>query len=61
MTKRLKQTLKQDGLLDASSKEFSLKFLSVMMYEHFVVSVVELIMFSRQQIILHTFQTTRVT
>ena len=52
---------KQHGLPDALSKEFSLKSLLVMIYEQFMVSIVELIMLSWQQILLHNFQNTRVT
>ena len=36
--------LKQHGLPDALSKEFSFKCLSVMIYEQFIVSIVELMM-----------------
>ena len=43
------------------SKEFSLKYLSVMIYVQFIASVVELIMLSWQQILSHNFQNTRVS
>ena len=48
--------LKQHGLPDALSKEFSFKCLSVMIYEQFIVSIVELIMLSWQPILLYNFQ-----
>ena len=38
--------LKQHGLRDALSEEFSFKCLSVMIYEQFIGCVVELIMLS---------------
>ena len=38
--------IKQHGLPDALSNEFSLKRLSVRIYEQFMVSIVELIMLS---------------
>ena len=38
--------LKQHGLPDAFSEEFSFKCLSVMIYKQFFVSIVELIMLS---------------
>ena len=47
--------LKQHGLRDALSKEFSFKCLSVMIYEQFIVSIVELIMLSWQPILLYNF------
>ena len=52
---------KRHGLPDELSKDFLLKSLSVMIYEQFMVSVVELIMLSWHQILLHNFQNTRVT
>ena len=52
---------KQHGLLDALSKEFSFKCLSVMIYELFIVSVVEPIMLSWQPILFSNFHNMRVT
>ena len=40
--------LKQHGLPDALSEELSFKYLSVMIHEQFIVSIVELIMLSFQ-------------
>ena len=49
-------------LPDALSKEFMLKCLSVMSYEQLlIVSIVELIMLSRQQILIYNFHNMRVT
>ena len=53
--------LKQHGLSDALSKEFSFKCLSVMIYKKFIVSIVELIMLSWQPILLYNFHNIRVT
>ena len=54
--------LKEHGLPDALSEEFSfLKYLSVMIYEQFIVSIVELIMLSWQPILLYYFHNMRVT
>ena len=53
--------LKQHGLPDALSKEFSFKCLSVMIYKQFVVSIVELIMLSWEPILLYNFHNIRVT
>ena len=50
--------LKQQGLADALSKEFSFKCLSIMIYEQFIVSIVELIMLSWQPILLYNFHNT---
>ena len=52
---------KQHGLPEALSNKFSLKSLLVMIYEQFMVSIVELIMLSWQQLLLDNFQNTRVT
>ena len=49
--------LKQHGLPDAMSEEVSFKCLSVMIYEQFTVSIVELIMLSGQPILLYNFIT----
>ena len=46
---------KQHGLPDGLSKEFFFKCLSVMIYEQFIVSIVELIMLSWQPILLYNF------
>ena len=59
--KKYLSKLKQRGLPDALSEEFSFKCLSVISYEQFIVSIVELIMLSRQQILLHNFRNMRVT
>ena len=50
-----------DYLHEALSNKFSLKRLLVMIYEQFMVSIVELIMLSWQQLLSHNFQNTRVT
>ena len=47
--------LKQHGLLDAMSKEFSFHCLSVMIYEQLIFPIVELIMLSWQLILLYNF------
>ena len=49
------------GLPHILSEEFLFKCLSVMIYEQFIVSIVELIMLSRQPILLHNFHNMRVT
>ena len=49
--------LKQHGLHDPYTKEFSFQCLSVMIYKQFIVSIVELIMLSWQPISVHNFQT----
>ena len=51
--------MKQHGLPDALSEEFLLKCLSVMSYEQVIVSIVELIMLSWQQILLYNFPNMR--
>ena len=53
--------LKQHGLPDALSEEFSFKCLSVISYEQCIVSIVELIMLLRQQILLYNLRNMRVT
>ena len=53
--------LKQHGLLDALSKEFSFKCLSVMIYKQFIVSIVELIMLSWQPVLLYNFHNMTIT
>ena len=50
-TKEYLSKLKQHELLYALSKEFLLNCLSVMSYEQFIVSIVELIMLSWQQML----------
>ena len=45
----------------ALSKEFSFKCLSVMIYEQFIVSIVELIMLSWQPVLLYNFHNMTVT
>ena len=52
--------MKQHGLPDALSKELSFRFLSVMICEQFIVSIVELIMLSSQPILSYNFHNTRV-
>ena len=54
-------SLKQHGLRDALSEEFSFKCLSVMIYEQFIVFIVELIMMSWQPTLLYNFHKMRVT
>ena len=53
--------LKQNGLPDALSVEFSFKCLSVTVYEHFIVSIVEVIILAWQPILLYNFFNMRVT
>ena len=53
--------LKQHALSEALSEEFLFKCLSVMIYEQFIVSIVELIMLSWQPILLYNFHNMRVT
>ena len=53
--------LKQQGLPDALNKEFSFKCLSIMIYEQFIVSIVELIMLLWQPILLYNFHNMTVT
>ena len=52
--------LKQHGLPDALSEEFLFKCLSVMIYEQFIVSIVELFMLSWQPIFIYNFHDMRV-
>ena len=59
--KKYLSKLKQHGLPDKFSKEFSFKYLSVMIYEQFIVSIVELIMLSWQPILSYNFHDIRVT
>ena len=59
--KKYLSKLKQHGLPDALSEEFSLKCLSVMIYEQFIVFIVELIMLSWRLILLYNFHNMRVT
>ena len=59
--KKYLSKFKQHGLPDALSKEFSFKCLSVMIYEQFIVSIVELIMLSWQPILSYNFHSVRVT
>ena len=53
--------LKQHGLPDVLIEEFLFKCLSVMIYEQFIVSIVELIMLSWQSILSYNFHSMRVT
>ena len=53
--------IEKPGLPDASSKEFSFEYLSVMIYEQFIVSIVELIMLSWQPVLLYNFHNMTVT
>ena len=53
--------LKQHGLPEALSKDFSFECLSVMIYEKFIVSIVELTMLSWQPILLYNCHNIRVT
>ena len=53
--------LKQHGLPDALSEEFLFKCLSVIIFEQFIVSIVELIMLSWQPILLYNFHNMKVT
>ena len=59
--KNIFSKLKQHGLPDALSKKFMFKCLSVMSYEQFIISIVELIMLARQQILIYDFHNTRVS
>ena len=59
--KKYLSKLKQHGLPHILSEEFLFKCLSVMIYEQFIVSIVELIMLSWQLILLHNFHNMRVT
>ena len=59
--KYLLKFIKQYGLPDTLSEEFSFKCLSVMIYEQFIVSIVKLIMLSWQPILLYNFHNMRVT
>ena len=59
--KKYLSKLKQHGLPDVLSEEFLFKCLSVMIYEQFIVSIVELIMLSWQPILLYNFHNMRVT
>ena len=59
--KKYLSKLKQHGLPRILSEEFLFKCLSVMIYEQFIVSIVELIMLSWQPILLHNFHNMRVT
>ena len=59
--KKYLSKLKQHGLRDALSEKFSLKCLSIMIYEQFIVSIVELIMLSWQPTLLYNFHNMRVT
>ena len=52
--------LKQHRLPDALSKEFSFKCLSVMIYEQFIVSIVELVLLSWEPILSYNFHNMRV-
>ena len=49
--KKYLSKLNEHGLPDALSEEFSFKCLSVMIYEHFIVSILELIMLFWQPIL----------
>ena len=59
--KKYLSKLKQHVLPDVLSEEFLFKCLSVMIYEQFIVSIVELIMLSWQPILLYNFHNMRVT
>ena len=59
--KKYLSKLKHHGLPHILSEEFLFKCLSVMIYEQFIVSIVELIMLSWQPILLHNFHNMRVT
>ena len=59
--KKYLSKLKQHGLPHILSEEFLFKCLSVMIYEQFIVSIVELIMLSWQPILLHNFHNMRAT
>ena len=59
--KRYLSKLKQHGLPDVLSEEFLYKCLSVMIYEQFIVSIVELFMLSWKPMLLHNFYNIIVT
>ena len=59
--KKYLSKLKQHGLPAVLSEEFLFKCLSVMIYEQFIVSIVEWIMLSWQPILLYNFHNMRVT
>ena len=59
--KKYLSKLKQHGLPDTLSEEFSFKCLSVMICEQFIVSIVELIMLSWQLTLLYSSHNMRVT
>ena len=59
--KKYLSKLKQHRLPDALSKESSFKCFLFMIYEQFIVSIVELIMLYWQPILLHNFHNMRVT
>ena len=59
--KKYSSKLKQHGLLDALNKEFSFECLSVMTYEQFIISIVELIMLSWQPILSYDVHIMRIT
>ena len=59
--KKYLSKLTQHGLPDALSEEFLFKYLSVMIYEQFIISIVALIVLSLQQILLYNFHNMRVT
>ena len=52
---------KQHELPDSLSKDFLFECLSVLSYEQFIVSIVDLIMMSWQQILSYSFHNMRVT
>ena len=58
--KKYLSELKQHGVSDALSEEFSCKCLAVMIYEQCIVSIVELIILSWQPILLYNFHNMRV-
>ena len=58
--KKYLSKLKQHGLPDTLSEEFSFKCLSVMIYGQFIVSIVELIMLSWQPTLVYSFHNMRV-
>ena len=59
--KRYLLKLKQHGLPDTLSIEFSFECLSVMVYEQFTVPIVDLIMLSSQSILFFNSHNMRVT
>ena len=59
--KKCLSKLKQLEVSDALSKEFMLTCLSIMSFEQFIVSIVELIILSWQQKLLHNFNNMRAT